>query len=131
MATNLSTIFGPEINVGVQPRLTERSFHGFPGAHGVTTMFLGSRGREVRITGRIVTAGAGYDAARVSCQVAIDAIEAWLFAPAADYSWGSCVYYAVVWEDFRLLPDGEGKFFSWLAGGKVAVDFVCIGRTLI
>ena len=94
-------------------------------------MFYGSRGRRVRITGRIVTAGANYNAARVSCQVAIDAIEAYQWAPAADYHWGSNVYYAVVFDAFRLLGDRNGKFFSWSAPGYVVANFVCTGRTLI
>jgi len=131
VSINLSTIFGSEINVVVQPRETERSYAGFPGAHGVTTTFLGSRGRRIQITGKIACSGGSYDAARVACQAAIDAIEAYLWSAAHDYHWGSNVYYAVVFDSFRLLGGGNGKFFHWTTEGYCTVDFVMTGRAII
>ncbi len=131
MSVNLSTIFGPEINVVVQPRDVERSYSGYPGAHGVTTMFLGSRGRRIQISGRIVTNGVNYNLARVSCQTAINAIEAYLWSPAHDYHWGNNVYYACVFDSFRLLGDANGKFFTWSVPGYVVANFICTGRALI
>ena len=131
MSINLSTIFGPEINVVVQPRDVERSYSGFPGAHGVTTMFMGSRGRSIRITGRIATYGVNYAAARTACQAAIDAIEAYLWAPAQDYHWGNNIYYAIVFDAFRILGDRNGKGFRWTRDGYCVADFVMTGRAIL
>lgn len=131
MAIALTTVFGSQINVVVQPRLTERVYSGFPAAHGVTTMFMGSRGRQVTVSGRIVVAAANYTTGRVNAQIAIDAIEAYLWAPAADYSFYGCTYYAVVWESFRIIPDNRAKGFHYVAPGFVVVDFVAQGRTIL
>jgi hypothetical protein len=131
MSIDLSTVFGSAINVVVQPRDSERTYSGFPGAHGVTTMFLGTRGRMIQVTGRIACSGANYAAARTNCQIAIDAIEAYLWAAAADYSWGTCVYYAVVWDSFRLVGDANGKFFRWTMPGYCIVDFIASGRAIL
>lgn len=131
MSIALSTVFGSEINVVVQPRDTERSYNGFPGAHGVTTMFLGSRGRRIQVQGRIACSGANYAAARTNCQQAIDAIEAYEWAPATDYTWGTCIYYAVVWEPLRLITGDKGKAFHWVAAGYCYVDFIASGRAIL
>ena len=131
MSINLSTIFGSEINVVVQPRDSQRSYAGYPGGHGVTTMLLGSRGRRIQITGKIACSGVNYAAARTACQVAIDAIEAYQWSAAYDYHWGDCIYYAVVFDSFRLLGDGNGKFFHWTTEGYCTVDFVMTGRALL
>ena len=132
MAIDLTTVFGSEINVVVQPRDVARQYSAFPGAHGITAMHLGSRGRRVRVTGRIATAGASYDAARTNCQIAIDSIEPYLWAPAADYNLGSCVFYAVVWDRFGLIERGRRrKVFSYCSPGVVVCDFVADGRALI
>ena len=131
MAIDLTTVFGSEINVVVQPRDLARQYSAFPGAHGVTAMHLGSRGRRIRVTGRIACSGVSYDAARTACQVAIDSIEAYLWAPAADYNLGSCIYYAVVWDRFVLVERDRGKVFHYCSPGVVVADFVCEGRTLI
>jgi len=129
--TLLTSVFGTQINLVVQPRLTERVYSGFPAAHGVTTMFMGSRGRQVTVSGRIVVAGATYTLGRVAAQVAIDAIEAYLWAPAADYSFYGCVFYAVVWESFHITPDSRGKAFHYCGPGYIEVDFIVQGRTIL
>jgi len=131
MSIALSTVFGSEINVVVQPRDSERTYSGFPGAHGVTTMFLGTRGRRIQVSGRIACTGAGYAASRTNCQAAIDSIEMYLWAGAIDYTWGTCVYYAVVWDEFRLVGDSGGKFFRWTVPGYCIVDFVASGRAIL
>jgi len=131
MSITLTTVFGSQINVVVQPRLTERVYSGFPAAHGVTTMFMGSRGRQITVSGRIVVSASTYTLGRVAAQVAIDAIEAYLWAPAADYTFYGCIYYAVVWESFRIIPDAGGKAFHYCAPGYMVVDFIVQGRTIL
>lgn len=131
MAIDLTSVFGTQIRLVVQPRQTERTYTGFPAAHGVTTMFMGSRGRPVTVAGRIIASGANYAAARVAAQVAIDAIEVYLAAPAADYSFGSCVFLATVWDSFRIVPDAGGKAFHWCAPGYMVVNFTMEGRTIL
>jgi hypothetical protein len=131
MSIALTSVFGSQINVVVQPRLTERVYTGFPAAHGVTTMFMGSRGRQVTVSGRIVTSVTTYALARVAAQVAIDAIEPYAWAPAADYTFNGCIYFAVVWEPLRIISNDKGKAFHYCAPGYIEVDFVMQGRTLI
>jgi hypothetical protein len=131
MAIALTDIFGSQIKVMVQPRQTERTYTGFPAAHGVTTMWMGSRGRPVTVAGRIVTSVTTYALARVAAQAAIDAIEAYLWAPAADYSFNTCVFYATVWDSFRIVPDSGGKAFHWCTPGYIVVDFIMEGRTIL
>ena len=131
MAIALTSVFGSQINVVVQPRQTERVYSGFPAAHGVTTMFMGSRGRPVTVSGRIVITASTYTLGRQYAQAAIDAIEVYLAAPAADYTFYGCTYYATVWDTFRIIPDSRGKAFHYCAPGYIEVDFVMLGRTIL
>ena len=131
MSVNLSTIFGSEINVVVQPRDTERSYAGFPGAHGLVGMHMGSRGYPIIITGRLASSGASYQAARGNLQVVIDGIENYLWVDAADYSFKGTTYYDVVFEKIQLVPDNAGKVFHFTSEGYVTVDFVCSLRALV
>ena len=130
MATDLTTIFGSEINVAQQPRIVDRYYHGFAAAHGVTCMFMGTRGSKLAISGRIAVAGANYNAARTSCQAAIDAIETYLWAPAIDYSFRGTTFFAVVFDQFSLISDSANKVFHWCAGYCIC-DFTCHGRCLL
>jgi len=130
MATALTAVFGSDLNVAVAPRDIERQYVGFPGAHGVTTMFGGSRGRSIVISFTVKQAGINYAAARTACQAAIDAIEAYMFAAAADYTHAGITYQSVVWDRIAPVPDGEGKLFRWLAGGYVSARYVAYGRQL-
>lgn len=131
MAVALTSIFGSAIRVGVQPRQAERQYAGFPGCHGVTAMTMGTRGRQLVITGTFYRAGANYAAARATLQAAIDVIEAYQWATEADYTYAGQTYYNVVFDKFSLVPDAQGKFFHWNAGGYVTANFVCYGRALI
>jgi len=131
MAIALTNVFGSAINVVVQPRDSERLYHGFSGAHGATTMFVGTRGRRITVTGTISYTAANYTLARIGAQAAIDAIEAYLWAGAADYSFYGCVFYAVVWDSFRLITDTFGKAFHWNLPGYLTVRFVATGRSLL
>jgi len=58
-------------------------------------------------------------------------MESYLWSGATDYSWGSCVFYAVVWDTFRLVGDSGGKFFHWAAPGYCVVDFIASGRAIL
>lgn len=124
MAEDLNNIFGSEIKVGLQPRQADRQYAGFPGAHGVVSTHLGTRGRQLVITGTIRAA------ARVACQAAIDAIEPYLWADAADYTYKGEGYPNIVFDRFRLVPDYQGKVFHFTAG-SVFCHFVCYGRSLV
>jgi len=125
MAIALINIFGSEIKVYSQPCFHERQFTGYAGAHGLTTMGMGTRGREIVVTGIIRAA------TRVLCQSAINAIETYVVnAPANDYIFSGITYIAVVFDCPRLIPDGEGKVFHYTSSGYF-VQFVCYGRGLI
>ncbi len=101
---DLTTIFGSDITVTVQPRKADRQFVGFSGANGMTSMNLGTRGRQITVTGRLYAAGANYNAARANLQAVIDAIESYQSALAADYTYRSLfAFYSSLHEDNRQI----------------------------
>ena len=130
MATDLTTIFGTAINVNLQPVIIERQYDSFPGAHGLTAMHLGSRGYPLTITGTIAVSGTTYAQARANMCTAISAIQQYLFYGIADYSFYYDVYYNVLFDNFVLLPDGEGKLFYWTPSGLLC-RFIMYARCLI
>lgn len=131
MATDLTTIFGSEINVYAQPRAADRQYAGFPGAHGVVGMFMGTRGSRLVISGTLASSGANYNTARANLQAVIDSIEAYLLALPADYSFKGTTYYNVVFDRFELIPDARNKVFHWTSEGYATCLFICIARVLI
>jgi hypothetical protein len=131
MATNLTTIFGSEIKAALQPRVHQRQYAGFPGAHGLTGMYMGSRGAPLAISGRLVANGANYQAARVALQVVIDDIDVgYIEAEADDYTYMGSTYYDVVFDRFELIPGRDGKYFHYTTAGDCVCDFICTGRSL-
>ena len=131
MATDLTTIFGNEIIVAALPPIVERQFTGFPGGHGLVSMDLGSRGRQLIIRGRLAETGSDYNTARANLQDELDDIQDYLFAEAADYKFKSQTFYSVVFNQLQLVPDGAGRHYHWTAEGKVMVSFICCGQCLI
>lgn len=126
MATDLTTIFGSEIKVFCQPRQAARQYVGFPGVNGVVTTHLGTRGRQLVINGRLRAT------TRLLLATAIAAIESYLWADAADYSFAGETYSHVVFDiPIRLIPDNAGKAFHFTSEGWVTCDFVCYARLLI
>jgi len=125
MATALTTIFGNEIKVFCQPRQAARQYVGFPGVHGVVATHLGTRGRQLVISGRMRAA------TRPLLAAAIEAIEPYLWADAADYSFAGGTYSYVVFDKFQLVPDNTGKAFHFTSEGWVTCDFVCFARLLV
>jgi len=130
MAINLTTIFGSDIQVAAQPRQAKRQHSGFSGAHGVTSMNLGTRGRLITVRGRITGVGAGYDAARANAQAYIDFIESYQWNDGLDYYCREQHYYHVVFEHFELTPVNE-VIFHHSSEGKVIVYFLATLRSLI
>jgi len=131
MAVDFITIFGNEINLYAQPRQADRQYTGFPGAHGLVAMHMGTRGRQLVITGRLRATGSSYSAARSNLQEIIDEIEAYQWADAADYTFKGETYGNVVFDRFNLVPDGQGKAFFMNSIGEVFADFVCYLRIMI
>jgi len=126
MATDLTTIFGSEIRVANQPVRSERTYHGWPGAHGLTDMWMGSRGFPIFISGRLRATGASYSAARTALQNIIYAIEAWQFEYAHEFYFGGETFYDTVIERFEILKDTQGKQFHWNSDGYVWCDFIAL-----
>lgn len=127
--TALTTLFGTEIKVFAQPRLVEIQFVGFPGAHGVAGMNLGTRGKPLVITGTLRYSGSGYDNSRTLLDAWIAAIEALLWAEAADYTYHGQTYEQVQFVRFELIPDGQGKAYHMTAN-SVFVNFIIHGHIL-
>jgi len=131
MAIDFTTIFGNEIKLYAQPRQGDRQYVGFPGAEGLVGMQMGTRGRQLVITGRLRAAGSDYSDARSNLQVIIDDIEEYQWSEAADYTFKGETYSYVVFDRFNLIPDGEGKLFHFNSVGEVFADFVCFLRIMI
>jgi len=131
MAVDLTTIFGSEIKVSVQPRRAEKQYTGFPGAHGLVSMDLGTRGRQMVVTGRLRASGNDYSDARSNLQAKIDDIEEYLWADVSDYTFKGQTYSNVIFDKFELMPNSRGKTFHWTSEGYVTADFVCFLTILI
>lgn len=130
MAIALTDVFGAEINVYHQPRHVERQYAGFTGAHGLIAFHLGTRGRRLVVTGTLRAYAVSYAAARALLQIAIDAIEVYEWADAADYVFCGVTIPMVVWDKFELVPDNNGKVFHWVLPGWVTCKFIANGRSL-
>ena len=130
MATDLTSIFGSEITVAAQPWIHHRNYTAFPGAHGLLGMWMGTRGYPLFITGRMRATGANYAAARATLQTAVNAISYLTSSLPADYSFAGITYNSIVFDTFRLIPDGRGKTFH-MTSSYVYADFVCQARSLI
>ena len=127
---DLTDIFGDAISVATQPCEVAWQYHGYAGAHGLTALCLGSRGRSIIITGRISADGNDYATARAALRAAIAEIEEYTFADSADYTFKNDTYYSVIFGRLQIIPDGNGIAFHYIPGGAFA-NFVCQARGLI
>ena len=131
MTTALTEIFGSEISVADDFRVGQRRYVGLPGADGLLSMWLGTRGYPIVITGQLWATGETYAAARNEVVAMINAIEPYLGALPASYSFQGVTYADVVFDSIHLLADSRGVTYHWTASGKCQVDFVCQARSLI
>jgi len=128
---DLTYIFGDEIIVATYTRRIDRQRVGLPGAHGVLSMHMGSRGRQIIVKGKIWGSGNDYASARADCQAWLDEIDLYKFAGAADYTFMDDTYYNVEFDDIVPLPDKDGKTFHYNAEGYVILDFIAYLYQLI
>jgi len=131
MAEDLRQIFGSDTTLTVQPRRARRQLVGYAGAHGMTSMNMGTRGRLIAVSGRISFTDADYWVARENLQAVIDAIEAYQWTDGGDYYYDSQYFYYVIFEKFEIAVEGKSKSFHRANGGKVFVDFYAELRELI
>lgn len=128
MATNITDIFGTEITVSAAQGQSERSFSSYPGAHGVTSMYMGRRGWRLVIRGRIRSPITNYNAARTYIQNLINTIETWDGAAEQDLTYRGWTYRNAIMlplpRGFRLAPGPDGKEIRWTADGGCIADFV-------
>jgi len=125
MASNLTTIFGPDICVAFQPYYIDRQYSSFPGCEGLTAMHLGSRGFQLTVSGTLRAA------TRALLESTIATIDNYLWAGAGDYAFAGCYYYYVVFERFEIIQDGNGKAFYLTASGQVICKFKMHARALV
>jgi hypothetical protein len=130
MAINFTSIFGSAIKVGFQPRSANIQYTGFPGAHGVAGMMMGSRGYPIIVSGQLRTSGATYRAARTAMILLIESIEKIQFYGYQDYYYGDEWYQYVVFEKLQLL-DSNGKEFIYTPEGYCVCQFVAYFRSLL
>lgn len=130
MSTDLNNVFGYDITAHRQPRITEHQIVGYPGAHGVTDMFLGSRGSPFVISGRLAASGANYDAARAALDAWLEDLEALQYQPAASYTYRGKTFQYLQFLRFELVPDSAGKVYHF-SNSYVFVFFVMHAHILI
>jgi hypothetical protein len=130
MSIAISSIFGTCIRTVVQPANIDRQYAGLPGANGVLSMHLGSRGRQLVVRGSLYTTGATYALARAAMFIYLSAIETWLSPDtlAVALTYFNEIYLDCVMDRFEIIPDGEGKTFHWTRSG-MRVDFIAYWRS--
>ncbi len=132
MATDLTSIFGNEINVLAEPRKIDRQYRSFAGANGLVSRSMGHRGRPLVVTGLLRgSSSSNYNTARGSLQDIIDDIDTIMRATEEeDFSFAGQTYYDVVWDDFKIIKDSSNNYFQLTAGGACMVRFIATGRLL-
>ena len=128
MATYLTNVFGDEICVTAQPQIIHRQYIGYPGANGLTSMHLGTRGSQILITGRLRAEGNSYYNARAALKSLIRDIEE-LRQPdvaAADYSFNGETFYDCAIDAFELLRDAGGKAIHFNTDKECFCDFIAV-----
>lgn len=130
MATLLTSVFGNHISVAAQPRTMAVQLSAYPGAHGITGMRMGTRGRAVTVAGRLYATGLTYPLARAAMDSLVAAIEAYYTVDPADYEHLGSLYSSLYLETFTLVPGGDGKLYH-LSGGYLYADFVAVMRGMV
>jgi len=131
MSTALTSIFGSEISVTPQPPDFDQSYTGFAGAHGMTAMNHGSRGRNLIVTGKLSAAGGSYAAARTALLTLINTISTYRNVAEASYTYQSDTYnYVIFTPVFKLQVDKYGRFAHW-NGSDAYCFFTCVLRQLV
>jgi len=122
----LTDIFGTHINVTPQGRRRDKQKTGFAGAHGMTGMNLGSRGRPIVVTGTLYAAGASYALARAALLAAINVIDAYQDLSDDTYTYQSETYYYTTFESPVMIqpgPAGRGIYYN---GSQAFCRFQCL-----
>jgi len=125
---DLTAIFGNEIKVVYHPAAVDRQLCGFAGAHGLTVMHMGSRGRLLVIGGRIRATGESYIIARAALEALITTLQAFSFCDAGDYTYKNSTYMNVIFDQPKLSPK-SGRY-GYNSQGYCWVDFTCQGLQL-
>jgi uncharacterized protein YecE (DUF72 family) len=129
MSYALTTIFGAAIKVSIQPRQPDRQKTGYAGAHGATSMLMGSSGYPLIVTGTLRANGATYAAARAAMIQLIETIESYAWAPEQIYTYGNEAYYYMVFKRLQLIDDNS-KMFHY-TGSYCFVKFIAYFESLL
>lgn len=119
MATELSSILGNELIVGIVPPATQRTFTGYAGADGITSMNMGHRGYVVPIKGKIRVTGGSYAAARANADVVILNIAALQYWNPGIYTHLGSSYYNAIFHGFRVTSEK----YRFTNVGHMTVEF--------
>jgi hypothetical protein len=131
MATDLTTLLGSELTVGIAGLAIQKTYTGFSGAHGIVSMNHGLRGYQVPIRGLVrITGAASYNAAMAACNTAINAIAAMQTWTTDTYTYRGSTYYNASFANFKILPRGQ-KTYHYTSTGDMTVAFeiTLIGHT--
>lgn len=123
MAIDLTTLFGNEIKVHHHPRQIQRQFTAYAGAHGMTSLAMGTRGHIIEITGTFRVYGATYNAAQQQMITAFENIEILTYSGAQSYTYRAATYNNAVFHNFRILQLPGGKQFAYTTEGYMIARF--------
>ena len=127
---SLNSIFGDEINVHDGHRQADREFTGYAGNHGLTSMLLGSRGKDIIVRGTVRGSGGNYGSARNDAADKMAEIEAAQWLDEDDYTFFNDTYKSVVWNKVEKIPNDKGQVYFQSSSGEVLVNFVAYGISL-
>jgi len=131
MTFDLEEIFGEEIVVNDEPRQAEREFTGFSGASGMTSMFHGTRGKVITVSGIIRGSGLTYSSSRQIAWLKFEKLESLMYEEAHDYTFKGQEFYDVVWNEIKKIPNSQGGYYSFTSQKHVIVKFIMTGMELI
>lgn len=123
MATELSSLLGNELVVGIAPPTPQRIFTGFAGADGIIAMDMGHRGYVVPITGQVSVYGDNYATARDAADDALLAIGNMQYWSPAAYTHKGSTYYYAIFHGYKALPGRGGKTYRYTTEGYMLVKF--------
>jgi len=128
MATALTDIFGSDIKVTFNPRKPLRQYSSYPGAHGATSLLMGSAGYPIIVTGQLRVTGASYAAARIAMVTLLEAVESWAWAAEQTFTYYSETYQYVVLDQVDTHLD---KLFRYTSEGVGVLPFTATFRSLL
>ncbi|MDH4203525.1 MAG: hypothetical protein OEV87_11620 [Phycisphaerae bacterium] len=126
MPTELATLLGKELTVGINPPSPQRTFTGPAGLNGLYSMNMGHRGITAPILGTLRAYGGSYEIAREQMDAFIIFVSSLDQRPPASYSHQGSVYYNAIFNNFRVLSPQYRYTMEGFMVVKFRIDLVSL-----